>query len=302
MKIIDKFIEYLYMPICRNYVRYILNDKPADIVVRSLCVPYFLYLHHYWPRFNPPRSFSEKIFHRMFYNRDPLLTQISDKLCVRDYVAQKVGADYLVPLLWHGNNPEDIPFNNLPKKFALKTNHGCGYNIIVQDKTNLDVDLTKRQLYNWLNKNFCTESFLGLPWAYKNIKPTIIIEALVDDNGKLPLDYKFFCYSGSAEYLLMTFDRFGDLEEKHFDRHYKPLNLWNGAPQHEKKIEKPINYEEMLRLADTLSQDFDFIRVDLYSVGERIYFGELTCYPAGGMARFIPKEYDFVFGEKWNLK
>ncbi len=287
------------MPICRTYARHFIQDNPADLIMSYLGLPYFWYIHRYWPNLKNPQSFSEKIWNRMLYNRDPLLTRISDKLSVRDYVAQKIGADYLVPLLWHGDNPEEIPFNNLPKKFVLKTNHACGFNIIVQDKTNLDIEMTKRQLGKWLNKNFCQDIFLGLPWAYKNIKPKIIIEAFVDDNGKLPIDYKFFCYSSRAAFLLMTFDRFGALAEKHFDRDFNPLDLWNGAPQYEKKIEKPINYEEMLWLADTLSEDLDFIRVDLYSVGRSIYFGELTCYPAGGLARFIPKEYDYFFGEKW---
>lgn len=298
---LDKLFQHLHMPLCRLYLKHFLKDKPADEIMRCLCIPYFVYLHRYWPAFKQPVTFSEKIFHRMLYNRNPVLTQISDKLAVREYVARKVGDGCLIPLLWQGGNPSDIPFDKLPEKFVIKGSHGCGYNIIVDDKTRIDREKIKSKLNRWLSQNFAQDTFLGLAWAYKNIKPTILVESFIDENGRVPLDYKFFCYGGRAEILLMTFDRFGNLEEKHFNRKFQPLDLWNGAPQHEGKIERPLCYEEMLRLADSISSGFDFMRVDLYSVGGHVYFGELTCYPAGGLARFIPREYDFVFGEKWHL-
>lgn len=238
----------------------------------------------------------------MFNNRDPLMTLISDKLRVRDYVAQNIGGEYLIPLLWHGDNAEDIPFDELPNKFVIKANHGCGYNIIVQDKTQLDKAKTKKQLSRWLKENFGLDQFLGTAWAYKNIKPAIMIEEFIGLNGKVPLDYKFFCYSGRAEFVQVSLDRFGDASERLLDRNFSPLDVWNGLKLYTRDMAKPKNYDKMLGLADTLSKDFDFIRVDLYSVGNKIFFGELTCYPAGGIARFEPKEYDFIFGEKWLLK
>lgn len=301
MLTMNKLFEYLYMPFCRTYVRHMLGDKPADRFMRCMYKPYFLYLHRYWPHFDAPRTFSEKVWHRMLFNRDPLLTLISDKLQVRDYVAAKIGTDYLIPIHWHGENPEDIPFDKLPNKFVIKTNHGCGYNIIVLDKTNHDTEKTKKRLHKWLNVNFCQDTFFGASWAYKKIKRTVIVESFIGENEQVPLDYKFFCYRGRAEFVLVTFDRFGALTEKHFTRDFQPLDLWNGAPQQSGKITQPVAYLEMLTLADALSTDFDFMRVDLYVVNNRIYFGELTCYPAGGLAQFIPQEYDFIFGEKWQL-
>lgn len=302
MKMIDKIFHYIYLPVCRTYARHVLGDKPVDTVMRSLCVPYFLYRHRYWPHFKEPRTFSEKIWHRMFYNRNPLLTIISDKYRVRDYVANKCGYEYLIPLLWHGDNPQNIPYDDLPNKFVIKTNHGCGYNIIVQDKTQLDKEKTEKQISAWLSENFCQDKILGLPWGYKNIEPHIVVEQFIGENGQVPIDYKFFCYEGRAEFVLMTFDRIGNHREKHFNRDFEPLDLWNGAPQYTGNIQKPKNYREMLQLADSLAKGLDFIRVDLYSVGSRIYFGELTCYPGGGITRFVPREYDFIFGEKWYLK
>lgn len=300
MNLFKGITKLLYWPICRAYACH-LGDKSADSLLRFLCRPQFWITHRYWPYFKNPRTFNEKIWHRMLYNRDSLLTLVSDKFRVRDYVVQKGGSDYLIPLLWQGNNPEDIPFDELPHKFVIKANHGCGYNIIVQDKTQMDIPQIKNELRKWLNENFCRDKYFGISWGYKNIIPHITIEEFIGINGQVPIDYKFFCYSGRAEFVLMTFDRFDNATEKHFSRNFDPLDLWNGAPQYEGKIERPINYEEMLELADKLAKDLDFVRVDLYSVEEKIYFGELTCYPAGGLAPFIPQKYDYIFGEKWKI-
>ena len=301
-KIFNRLWKMLYWPICRTYACYIVGDSPADALLRGLFSLQFWRDHRYWPNFVHPRYFSEMVASRMLNERDPRWTMLSDKLHVRDYVAGKVGREYLIPLLWSGDNPEEIPFDELPLKFVIKTNHGCGYNIIVKDKTQLDRTQTRRQLKKWLGENFCHAKCLGTAWAYKNIKPKIMIEAFLNDNGKTPLDYKFFCFSGRAEFLLMTFDRYGDLSEKHFDRDFNPLDLWNGSEQYTGEIARPDNYEEMVHFAETLAQGMDFIRVDIYNVDSRIYFGELTCYPAGSLARFIPREYDYIFGKKWKWK
>lgn len=302
MNLTGKLFKFLYTQFCRMYAKHILHDKPADKIYSMLCKFYFCYIHLYWPDFDKPKTISEKIWNRMLYDRDPRLTLVSDKLRVREYVSEKEGSKHLIPMIWRGDKPADVPFDELPQPFVIKLNHGCAYNIIVQDKAQLDIPNIKKQLEKWISVNFCQDTFTGTAWAYANIKPSIIVESFIGDHGQAPIDYKFFCYAGRAEFILMTFDRFGSLTEKHFNRNFQPLDLWNGAPQYSGKITKPANYDEMLHLADSLAQGFDFIRVDLYSVGGRIYFGELTCYPAGGMARFIPKEYDFIFGEKWDLK
>lgn len=289
----------LYMPLCRMYSKHILRGRPADSIMQLLCSFYFWKVHKYWPKFKNPRSFSEKVWNRMLFNRNYQWTIFCDKLCVREYVKKKVGIYYLIPLFWYGSEPEDIPFNNLPNKFVIKTNHGCKYNIIVKDKTKLNQSVVIIQLKKWLRENYCDDKFLGIEWGYKNIIPKIIIEKFIEDKGGIPLDYKFFCFSGKVEYLLITFDRYGDPYEKHFDKKFQPLDLWNGCKQFPGKVEKPKNYDEMIQIAEILSQGLDFIRVDLYNIDGRIYFGELTCYPSGGSDRFIPREYDFLFGKKW---
>jgi hypothetical protein len=279
-----------------------LGDKPADRIYQILCSLKFWVEHRYWPHIRNPRSFSEKICHRMLLDRNPAWTMISDKLAVRDYVAARIGGDYLVPLLWRGFDPEAIPWDVLPNGFIIKTNHGCGFNIIVRDKNRLDRPKATRQLREWLSRNFTYSSFVGMAWAYRNIVPEILVEGLLDDNGALPMDYKFFCYSGRAEYLQVSVDRHGRPSEQILDRNFDFIPLYNGVEIYRGKLERPSNYQQMRTVAETLAEDLDFIRVDLYSVSGRIYFGELTLYPAGGLARFVPRRYDFAFGESWNIR
>ncbi|MBN1363502.1 MAG: hypothetical protein JW976_01720 [Syntrophaceae bacterium] len=235
----------------------------------------------------------------MLFDRDQKWTMLLDKWRVRSYIAGKVGSDHLIPLLWRGDKPEEIPFDELPLKFVIKANHGCGYNIIIKDKTQLNQVNTRLQLNKWLDENFCQDKYLGTAWAYKNIKPTIIVESFLEDNGDVPTDYKFFCFSGRTKYLQMNFDRFGDPYEKTFDRDFNPLDLWQGTRQYPEKVVRPDSYEDMVRLAESLAKGFDFIRVDLYNVDCQIYVGELTCYPGGGNVQWIPRKYDFLLGEKW---
>jgi len=241
----------------------------------------------------------------MLHERDPLLTTISDKLHVRDYVAQKVGRDCLIPLIWHGDKPEDIPFDDLPSKFVIKTNHGCGYNIIVKNKAQLDQVETRLKLKKWLCENFCQDKYLGIEWGYKNIKPTIIIESFIGEDDKLPLDYKFYCISGKVEILTIHFDRFGEHKNaKAFNRDFEPYKFRSDFKQYEGQLQQPQNLEEMVGLAESLAVDFDFIRVDLYNQNNNIYFGELTPYPAGvsSFRGFDVASLDEVLGEKWKIK
>ncbi len=294
------------MPICRAYARRVLDSRPADAVYRRLCAFHFWMAHHYWPRLEQPASFSEKVWHRMLYQRDPVWTRLSDKLQMRDHVAQRVGEQYLIPLLWRGQDPEAIPFDALPSQFVVKATHGSKYNILVRNEEDRDPDRIRRQLRAWLGENFCEDKFLGAEWGYKHVKPAIMIEAFIGGGGgggmKPPDDYKFFCYAGRAEFVQVNFDRFGCHQEQFFDREFKRANIYQlGLPQPGEKTPRPQNYDALVDVADRLSEGLDFIRVDLYSVGDKIYAGELTPYPTGGDGRFALRESDDVLGAKWTV-
>lgn len=301
MNLISGLYRFIYMPLCRTYVRWFVGDEPADSVLCNLAEFHFWRYHGYWPHFRNPRSFEEKVCARMLFDRNPLWTTLCDKLRVREYVKRRSCGQYLVPILWEGEDPDHIPFEELPSRFVIKATHGCGYNIIVKDHAQLDHKGTRKRLRRWLRQNFCQDMYIGTEWGYRNIHPTIIIEAFIGDDDNVPIDYKFFCFNGRVEYVLMNFDRFGSHSKEIVDRDFNPTGLQRGQQRHQGKATIPNNYGEMITVAETLAQNIDFIRVDLYNISRRIYFGELTCYPGAGIIPFIPRSQDFAWGEKWKL-
>ena len=300
MNLVSGTKRLICRPACRVYARLFVGDEPADRLFQFLSGLEFWSVHRFWPNFVQPQTFSEKIWSRMIFDRNPLWTMFSDKLRVRDYVAGKIGDEYLIPLLWSGDDPEDIPFDELPSKFVMKANHGCDYNIIVTDRDRIDRKRERRKLARWLGENFCQDYMVGAGWGYKNIRPTIIVESFLEDRGQVPVDYKFYCFSGRVEYMKIDFARLVDHAETFFDRDLNVLDLFErGLRRLDEEIERPENYELMVQLAERLAENLDFIRVDLYNLQGHIYFGELTCYPGGGVVRLCPSSYERVIGEKW---
>lgn len=301
---ISGILKRTYWPICRLYAKHFVGDNQADAFLRLLCSIEFWRVNRFWPNFLKPQRFSEKLWSRMLHERDPLFTLISDKLRVRDYVSNKVGSDCLIPLLWQGDKPEDIPYDELPMKFVIHTNHGCGYVIIVNDKANINKKKITRQLNKWLGTNFGLDTFLGIAWGYKNVKPTIIIESFIEENGRAPVDYKVSCFSGHAEYITLHFDRFENHSIEILDRNFESPSFamstakWRNGTRRP----KPPNFEKLVQLAEDLARGFDFMRVDLYSVQNKLYFGEFTPYPNGVSKRYFEGEQDYIFGEKWIYK
>jgi hypothetical protein len=302
-RLVSGLFKLTHWPICRAYTRYVMKDKPADKIMRFLCSFQFYRVYRFWPNFVNPTLFSEKLWSRMLHERGPIFTLISDKLRVRDYVAHKVGEKYLIPLLWHGENPEEIPFDNLPSKFIIKTNHGCGYNIIVPDKSKLKKNSEMSKLKKWLGENFCQDKFLGTEWGYKNIKPAIMIETFIGEKDIPPLDYKFYCFAGRTEIITVHFNRFDDHKTKAFNRDFEPYKFHSDFKQYAGDIDRPALFDEMVSVAESLAGDFEFMRVDLYYYDNRIYFGELTPYPAG-ISNFRGLDIgsvDSMLGKKWQL-
>ncbi len=227
---------------------------------------------------------------------------ILDKLRVRDYVINKVGSDCLIPLLWSGGNPEEIPFDELPSNFVIKTNHASWYNIIVKDKTKIDRKNVIKQLNKWLCENFSQDTYLGIAWGYKNIKPAVIIESFIGKGEKVPLDYKFYCLAGRVEALTMQFDRFVNQTAIGFDRDFRPHAFRSSLPRYYGPVRRPDNFDSMVQIAESIAEGFDFMRVDLYSLGKKIYVGELTPYPGGVTTKFLPTREDFRLGEIWGCR
>ena len=261
----------------------------------------FKWLVGYKLNLDNPKSFNEKIQWLKLNYHAPLLTKCADKYAVREYVKEKIGEEYLIPLLRVWNSPDEIDFDSLPDKFVLKVNWGSGQNIIVKDKSKLNIVETREKLKNWM-KPEANHYWMGLEWCYKDIQPKIIAEEYMQQLDGDLYDYKFLAYGGKVQNLFIVSDRFKNMHVDFYDREYKRLRLKRLYENSSSGIPKPDNYEKMVELAEKLAEGLPFVRADFYSVNDKIYFGEMTFYPGGGFEPFEPVEWDYKFGDMIDLE
>jgi hypothetical protein len=231
--------------------------------------------------FENPRTYEEKVNFRKLYGNHATYAQVADKVRVRDYVAERVGEHYLVPSLGVHDRLRPEVFEDLPRRFIIQANHGCRGNTIVHDTAKLDVAKTIRYFDRRLADTFGVRSG---EFHYSLIEPKVLIEELLLDEGRIPCNYNLFCYHHDGHFdLAIAIDLPDGRSFAHFDKHW---NLLEGelSPGEQKKLVDPQNFDEMVSVARELSEGFDFIRVDLYNVQGRVYFGELTCTPSGGLS------------------
>ena len=245
-----------------------------------------------------PQTFTEKLYWRMLaWNRDvpPIFVQLADKLTAREYVAGKVGARYLPRLLWQGQDPVSIPFTALPVEYVVKTNHASRQVLVAMEPADHDAIIATCR--KWINTNFYWTSREG---QYLHIQPKIIIEeCLRDHSGSLPLDYKMWCFNGVPE--LIQVINFTRDSHSFYDLSWKALDLSYSKGKSRPDRPRPDQLEEMIFLATGLSVGFGFVRVDLYNLAGRIYFGELTFTPTAGHMKLIPNRWDLELGKKWDM-
>ncbi|MFU7517521.1 ATP-grasp fold amidoligase family protein [Clostridium sp. HCS.1] len=246
------------------------------------------------PNLKNPTTFYDKMQYLKINNCFKEYGEYVDKYRVRGYVASVVGEKYLVPLLGVYNNFDEIDFEALPEKFVLKTNHSCGRNIICKSKSNINKNKIKKDLTKWLNENFY---YRFREIQYKDIRPLIICEEYLEDKSGGLMDYKFTCSNGEPKYIQIDVDRYGKHKQKYYDLEWNELNWSYGFDKYTEDIEKPENIDEMIEIARRLSGKFQFVRVDLYSVDNNIYFGELTFTPGAGLLIFMPEEVNKLVGD-----
>lgn len=250
------------------------------------------------PDFKNPKTFNEKLQWLKLYDRNPEYTVMVDKYASKKYVADKIGEEYVVPLLggpWYSF--DEIDFDALPEKFVLKTNHDCGGVALCRDKATFDKEKAKAFLEKHLKQEYywsCRE------WPYKNVKPCIFAESYMEDAEIHELrDYKFFCFDGEVKALFVATDRQTKGEEvkfDFFDAEYNHLAIRNGHPNAKTPPAKPKQFELMKELAAKLSKGVPQLRVDFYEVNGKVFFGELTFSHFGGFVPFEPEEWDYTFG------
>ena len=246
-----------------------------------------------------PKTYNEKLQWLKLYDRKPLYTTLVDKYKVREWVAEKIGEEHLIPLLGVWDNVNDIDFDSLPNEFVLKCNHNSGLGMcICKDKASLDIEKVKTELKKGLNQNYYLN---GREWPYKDVPRKIIAEKfMVDESGYELKDYKFFCFNGKVKLLFVAKDRNKIGEETKFDffnENFVHLSFTNGHPNSEPPYIKPENFEEMKRLAEILSENIPQVRVDFYNINGKIYFGEMTFFHWSGFVPFEPQEWDLKLGK-----
>lgn len=252
----------------------------------------------HFPDYRNPRTLTEKLAWMRLHDHNPIYPTLVDKIAVRDYVRERVGEGVLIPLYGTWEDARDIDFDSLPPSFILKCNHESGFVVICHDRESLDQTYVRAQLATRLRMNFYNRNH---EWPYLGVKPRILAEKLLkNEDGSEPYDYKIHCFDGKPEFTIVVKDR----HTRQVQGCYSPE--WETMPftatlTPAVEIERPRTLERMLEVAATLSEGLRCCRVDLYSVREDVYFGELTLIIGGGLLNYYPSSYDLYWGSHLKL-
>ena len=246
-----------------------------------------------------PQTFNEKLQWLKLYDRKPEYTMMVDKYEAKKYVADKIGNEYIIPTLGIWDSFDEIDFDVLPNQFVLKCTHDSGGLVICRDKKQFDKEAAREKIEKSLKSNFF---WVGREWPYKNVKPRIIAEKYMEDTETKDLrDYKFFCFGGVAKCYKVDFDRFVEHHANYYNVDGTILDFGEAAypPNPKKKLDiKETVIKKMEKFATELAKDTPFLRADFYDVDGKVYFGEMTFYPASGFGKFTSDEGDEMMG-KW---
>lgn len=248
---------------------------------------------------NNPRTFNEKISFLKLHDRSAIQTVTADKYLVREFIKEKIGEEYLIPLVLQTKNVKDILPEKLPDyPVIIKTNHNSSGGIIVKNKNGVDWKAVRSKMKKLLRENYY---YFSREWQYKNIEPRVIIEKLLtDSNGNIPADYKMHCFNGNLIFTQVDLDRYSDHRRNLYNVDWKRIPCrWKYENGDE--VLKPKMYAKMKKLAEKIAADFTYLRVDFYSIGDSIFFGELTLHPGSGALIFYPQSYDKKFGQMLDI-
>lgn len=276
--------------------------QPVDNKYLSDLKKWYMSITGKYLNLDNPKTFNEKIQWLKLYNSTPIKTRLADKYLVRDWVKEKIGEQYLIPLLGVYDKFDDIDFNKLPNQFVIKCNHGAGWNIIVKDKSKLDLAEAKAKVDKWISTNFAF--YYGFELHYRDIKPRIIIEKYMEDDSGNLRDYKFLCFDGIVKYIWVDGERYSEHKRNLYDLKWNLLNKKIGEGkiyQNIKNCPKPYNLDKMIEFATLLSKGFSFVRVDFFEANKKLYFGEMTFTSASGTHITEPKSFIFELGKMIKL-
>lgn len=248
-----------------------------------------------------PQTFNEKIQWLKLFDRNPLYTPLVDKIAVKEYVADLIGEQYIIPTIALWNRPEEINFDKLPNQFVLKVTHDSGGVVICKNKAELEIDKVKKMLRKCLNVDYYLQH---REWPYKDVPKRIIAEEYLEDvSGTELKDYKIFTFDGIAKLIQVDYDRFTEHKRNIYDLDWNILDAeieYPSDPKHD--IPRPHQLERMIELSEIISKGTPHMRTDFYSIGDKIFFGELTFYHGAGLEQFRPASLGQKMGEWINLE
>ena len=257
--------------------------------------------------FKEPKTFNQKIQFRKLYDNNPLYSICSDKYRVREYVKKKIGEEYLIPLYLVTDKLTEEQWKKLPNQFVAKANHNSGPVQIVKNKNKVNKKEIIKELNNQLKLDY---GILSMEKFYSDIKERkIIVEKFLTIIDEIPADYKFHCFNYKDEFKCFIEHIVGRKENNlstyksvYYDENWNKMPFTIESKNYDYIVEKPKNFKKMLEIVKKLSEDFNYVRVDLYNINEKIYFGELTFCDGSGLAKFKPEAWDYKFGSYWNQK
>lgn len=258
---------------------------------------------------NNPQTFNEKLQWLKIHDRKPIYTVMVDKLAAKDFVAERVGQKYLIRTLGVWNHFDEIDFSSLPNQFVLKCTHDSGGLVICRDKSNLDIAEVRTKIETSMSRNYY---YRYREWPYKDVQPRIIAEEYMEEDGASELssepvlnDYKLQCFDGKFDNIFVAEGRFSErgVRYHYFDRNwnYIPYCPYDDIVIDDLKNLRPSSYEEMISIAEELSKGLPELRVDLYEINGKVYFGEMTFYSQSGFDIDITYEADCILGSKLTL-
>lgn len=249
-----------------------------------------------------PKTMNEKIQWLKLYDRKDLYTILVDKYAVRDWLAQRFGEQYLIPLLFTTSDWREITPANLPDiPCIIKSNGGSGSYCICRDKNAINWKWLRKNCELWLNTNYY---YVSQEWPHKNLKPRLIVEKLLLNNqGKIPNDYKLQFFNGKLEFIYCSIDREGGNFRNVYSPEWKALNFSWGAHDEKRgpEINPPESFNKMVEIGSKIARLLRYVRVDFYDVDGRLYYGEVTLHHGSGYNHFTPESYDLYYGSKLDL-
>jgi hypothetical protein len=249
-----------------------------------------------------PRRFTEKMQWRKLFDLDPIYTVFCDKVATRDYVAQRVGSNAVVPILWLGKDPLALPLETLQPPYIIKCSHGSGFNITIRNNERIDYAGVRKQFEQWLAIDYGN---LAKEPGYFGVPGQLLIEPLLTNNGGFPPEYKFFVFNGIPR-LVMHRANYGDQTHERtqfwYDMQWRPLPIRTSGNPSGTPVSRPREFDTMVMMAEVLTKNCDHVRVDFLVSDGRVYVGELTSYHRSGFFRFEPDDYDLIVGQMWRLR